>query len=107
MQSTQLGRHVRIWRLVVLPVVALVIGLMAFFLVPRPLPELSQSEFLSEVRSGHVHKVEIEDHETITGVSTTRGAFRTSCKSNEAELIAELRSHEVEIVFSRSGLGLI
>jgi hypothetical protein len=70
------------------------------------MPELSRAEFLAEVRSGRIRKVEIED-ETITGIGTARGAFRTALQPNASQLIPELSSLGVEIVYTDSGPGLI
>jgi len=85
---------------------AAILGLIVFVVLPKPLPELSRAEFLAEVRSGHVRKVEVED-KTITGTSATRGAFRTPLNPDGAELVAELRSLGVEIVYTDFGRGLI
>ena len=46
-------------------VAALIVGVIAFYLVPEPLPELTRAEFMAEVRAGHVRRVEIEDQEVI------------------------------------------
>jgi hypothetical protein len=54
-------------------VLAVIVGVVAFWFVPKPLPELSRAEFMDEVRAGHVHRVEIEEQEVILGESTTRG----------------------------------
>jgi hypothetical protein len=87
---------------------AVIAGVAAFYLVPEPLPELTRAEFLAEVQAGHVRSIVIEDQEIITGVSTTRGAFRTGFhKTNDAELPAELRIRGVEIRFEKSRPGLI
>jgi hypothetical protein len=89
-------------------VAAAIAGVTAAYLVPKPLPELSRAEFIDEVRAGHVHTVVIEDQELITGVSSTRGPFRTGFrKAEDGRLPAELRTLGVEIRFEKSGLGLI
>lgn len=85
---------------------SIIAGLIAFVLVPKP-TELSRQELLSEVGERRVRKVVVYDNEVITGVSTTRGRFRTPLKPNGAGLIAELRALGVEVVFEKSGLGLI
>jgi hypothetical protein len=36
---------------------------MAFWFVPKPLPELSRAEFMDEVHAGQVRRVEIEDQQ--------------------------------------------
>ena len=46
-------------------VAALIVGVIAFHLVPEPLPELTRAEFMAEVRAGHVRRVEIREHEVI------------------------------------------
>jgi hypothetical protein len=50
-------------------VLAVIVGVVTFWFVPKPLPELSRAEFMDEVRAGHVHRVEIEDQEVILGES--------------------------------------
>ena len=83
-------------------------GWWAFQHVPAPLPELSRTEFVAEVRAGHVRKVIVEDHQVITGESSTRGPFRTSYKEpKDANLASELRAQGVEVVFETSPVGLI
>src|SRR6516162_8871753 len=59
-------------------VLAVIAGTVAAWLVPPPLPELSRTEFMDEVRAGHVRGVEIEDQEIILNESTIRGPFRTN-----------------------------
>ena len=76
---------------------AVAAGLASFLAVRKPLPELSRSEFLIEVRSGHVRKVTIQDRKTMIGVDTTRGAFRTPFSRNDTALILELRARGIEI----------
>jgi len=93
--------------LIALLIFSVVVGWVAFRLVPPPLPELSRQQFLAEVRAGHVSRVTITDKELITGESSTRGPFRTAMKPEETPLLEELRSLGVEIVFERSTLGLI
>lgn len=89
-------------------VVAMIIGLGTFYLVPPPLPELSRAAFMAEVRAGHVRSVEIADQEIITGISSTLGAFRSDFHRDlDAALPAELRALGVEVTFRRSVLGLI
>lgn len=94
-------------RIAVAAVLAVAAGIATFLYLPKPLPELSRTEFIEEVRSGHVRKITITDHQVITGVSTARGEFRTPYQQDERDLIVELRSLGVEIVFKDSGLGLI
>ena len=95
-------------RRLILLVVALIVGLATAYFIPKPLPELSRAEFMAEVRAGHVSRIEIEDQQVITGVSTARGAFRTGFdKSGDAGLPDQLRSLGVEVRVTRSALGLI
>jgi hypothetical protein len=90
-------------RLGVLVLLSVLAGWLAFKHVPAPLPELSRAEFMAEVRAGHVRKVIIEDHQVITGESSTRGPFRTRYKEPEdAHLVAELRAQGVEVLFDTS-----
>jgi hypothetical protein len=65
-------------RTIVTLILAVIAGIVAAWLVPPPLPELSRREFVDEVRAGHVRRVEIEDQEVILSESTTRGPFRTN-----------------------------
>jgi hypothetical protein len=89
-------------------VLAVIAGIVTYWLVPAPLPELSRSEFMEEVRAGHVHKIEIRDQEIILGESTTRGLFRTSFdRERDMKLPSELRSLGIDIWYSKSTLGLI
>ena len=90
------------------PLVAAVIaGVIAFCFVPEPLPELTRSEFLAEVRAGHVREVEIEDQDIIIAESSTRGRFRTAFHRREdIDLPAELRALGVEVRFSKSPPGV-
>jgi hypothetical protein len=95
-------------RLGVTVLLAVIAGVFAFYHVPEPLPELSRTEFLAEVRAGHVRKIVIEDHQVITGESSTRGPFRTAYKEPEdAKLATELRALGSEVVFETSPIGLI
>jgi hypothetical protein len=94
-------------RIAIAAVVAVAVGVFTFLHVPKPWPELSRTEFMEEVRLGHVQKITIRDEEVITGVSATRGEFRTPYKRDDKELLAELRSLGVEIVFEESAPGLI
>ena len=88
-------------------VAALIVGVIAFHLVPEPLPELTRAEFMAEVRAGHVRRVEIREQEVIIGESSTRGKFRTEFDRNkDADLPAELRALGIEVLFSKSPLGI-
>ena len=88
-------------------VAALIVGVTAFYLVPEPLPELTRAEFMTEVRAGHVRRVEIEDQQVIIGESSTRGEFRTEFdRYKDVDLPAELRALGIEVLFSTSPPGI-
>ena len=88
-------------------VLAVIVGVVAFWFVPKPLPELSRAEFMDEVHAGHVHRVEIEDQEVILGESTTRGPFRTAFdRVGDGGLPDELRAAGVEVWYSKSPPGI-
>jgi|SRR5580704_12912663 hypothetical protein len=88
-------------------VAAVLVGAVAFYLVPPPLPELTRAEFMDEVRAGHVRRVEIEDQEVILSESSTRGEFRTGFdKTRDAGLPDELRALGIEVWFSKSPPGI-
>jgi hypothetical protein len=94
-------------RTIVKLVLAALAGIIAFWLIPEPLPELTRAEFLDEVRAGHVHSIEIEDQEVILSESTIRGPFRTDFnKARDAGLPDELRALGVDVWFSRSPPGI-
>jgi len=98
----------RVYRRLGLILLATIAGWIAFRLVPKPLPEISRAEFLTEVREGRVRKVVIEDRRLITGESTTLGPFRTAFHDpDDAALATELRALGVEVAFEESALGLI
>ena len=99
--------HMLRTRLLVAGIVAVCAGFAVYFLVPRPLPEFTRSEFLSEVRSGHVSRVAVDEDHIFTAKSTTRGAFRVMSPSNERELLSELHARGVEVVYEKSAPGLI
>jgi hypothetical protein len=94
-------------RTIVKLVLAALAGIIAFWLIPEPLPELTRAEFLDEVRAGHVHSIEIEDQQVILSESTIRGPFRTGFnKVRDAGLPDELRALGVDVWFSRSPPGI-
>jgi len=64
-------------------------------------PEITPTEFLSEVTQGHVAKILIEDRKFISGVSSTRGPFRTKMPVDDA-LVKKLRSRGVVVEFASS-----
>jgi hypothetical protein len=94
-------------RLVFLLVLSAVIGVIVFFLVPKPLPELSPRELISEVASGHVQEVIVVDAEIVTGVSSSRGPFRVVLPRGDTSLIQELRARGVMVKFESTPPGLI
>ena len=61
-------------------------------------PEITPAAFLSEVAQGHVAKILIEDRKFISGVSSTRGPFRTKMPVDDA-LVKKLRSRGVVVEF--------
>jgi hypothetical protein len=64
-------------------------------------PEISRTEFLSEVDERHVDKVVIRDRELISGTSSTRGAFRVRVTVDDG-MVNELRSRGVAVEFETS-----
>jgi hypothetical protein len=94
-------------RLVFLLILSATAGLVAYFLVPKPLPELSRQELIAEVHSGYVHEVVIVDGEVLTAVSTRRGRFRVVLRRGAHSLIEELSAMGVEVKFETTPLGLI
>jgi hypothetical protein len=94
-------------RTVVVLVLAVLAGIVAFWWVPEPLPELTRAEFMDEVRAGHVHRIDIEDQQVILSESSTRGEFRTGFdKSRDAGLPDEMRALGIEVWFSKSAPGI-
>ncbi len=94
-------------RTIVLLVLSGLAGVVAFWLVPEPLPELSRTDFMDEVRAGRVHRIEIRDQEVILSESTTSGPFRADFdKARDAGLPDELRALGVEIWYTRSAPGI-
>ena len=70
-------------------------------LLQRLPPEISRTEFFSEVDKRHVDKVVIRDRELISGTSSTRGAFRVRMPVDDL-LVHELRSRGVVVEFEIS-----
>jgi hypothetical protein len=93
-------------RRILLLVLSIIVGVVTFFLVPKPLPELTRQELIAEVRSGFVHEVVVSDREVIIGVSTRRGAFRVDLRGDNS-LVDELSAMGVEVKFETTPLGLI
>jgi len=89
--------------------IAICVGCLAAVATSRLLqrlpPEISQTEFLSEVDERHVDKVVIRDRELISGTSSTRGAFRVRMLVDDVMLKA-LRSRGVMVEFE-TGSDLI
>jgi hypothetical protein len=92
-------------RLAVTLIIAICAGLLAAVATSRYLhrlpPEISRTEFLSEVDARHVDKVVIRDRELISGTSSTRGAFRVSMPVDDV-IVNELRSRGVAVEFETS-----
>lgn len=86
-------------------IIAIGAGLLASVATSRLLhrlpPEISRTEFLSEVEQGHVAKVVIEDRELIRGASSTHGPFRVRTHVDDAT-VDELRSLGVAVEFETS-----
>ena len=94
-------------RTIVELVLATIAGIVAYCLMPEPLPELSRAAFMDEVRAGHVRRVEIQDQEVILSESTTRGPFHTGFdEARDAGLPDELRALGIEVWFSNSPPGI-
>jgi hypothetical protein len=70
-------------------------------LLHRLPPEISRTEFLSEVEQRHVDKVVIRDRVLISGTSATRGAFRVRMPVDDI-MVNELRSRGVVVEFETS-----
>jgi len=90
-------------RLLLAAAIAGVAAALAVYFFAKPWPEISRAEFLVEVRSGHVQEVEIHDGDTLLAVSSTRGRFRTAIKSSDQQLIAELQTRGIKVLYSSSG----
>jgi hypothetical protein len=102
-ESATQGR--RLLRLAFLVVIAICAGVVAAVATSRLLnglpPEISRTEFLSEVEQRHVAKVVIRDRELISGTSSTRGAFRVRMPVNDV-MVYELRSRGLVVEFETS-----
>ena len=70
-------------------------------LLHRLPPEISRTEFLSEVEQRHVAKVVISDRVLINGTSSARGAFRVKMPVDDV-MVNELRSRGVVVEFASS-----
>ena len=94
-------------RLVLTAIVSAAIGVAVVFLVPKPWPELSRQELLSEAQAGDVRSVIVKDNEVITGVSSSRGPFRVVLPRGDTSLVDELRARGVKVTFEETSPGLI
>jgi hypothetical protein len=95
-------------RYLILAVISIIAGYVAFRLVPAPLPEISRADFLSEIHTGHVHEVIIKDQDTIIARSSVLGRFRTPYdKSADAKLAEQLRTQGVKVEYEESTPGMI
>lgn len=92
-------------RLAALLFVAIAAGCVAtlatFRLLDRLPPVLSRTDFFSEVDQQHVNRVVIRDRELISGISSTRGAFRVRMPVDDA-MVEELRSRGLVVEFETS-----
>jgi hypothetical protein len=88
-------------------VLSITAGLVAYSLVPEPLPEWSAQDLIAEARAGYVRQVVVVDREIIRAVSTRRGAFRVVLPTGDKSLIEELSAMGVEVKFETTPLGLI
>jgi hypothetical protein len=88
-------------------VLALAAGIVAYFLVPPPLPEASRQELLEEVRAGTVGSVTVVDGAIIRAESARRGEFRVVLPPDDDSLIEELTALGVKIEYETTPLGLI
>jgi hypothetical protein len=94
-------------RVVVSFILAVIAGVAAFLLVPKPLPEMSRQDLLAEAKSGFVREVVVTDGEVITGESTKRGRFRVPLRRDDKSLIDELSALGVTVKYETEPLGLI
>ena len=65
-------------------------------------PEISYSQFLSQVDSGAVSKVRISGN-VIEGTYREGGGFRANTPTDQGALVQELRSKDVEIWYDSNG----
>lgn len=94
-------------RRIVVLILSVSAGVVAFFFVPKPLPELSRQELIAEVQAGYVREVVIVDREVVRGVSTRRGPFRVVLRRGDNSLVDELSAMGMKVRFERTPLGLI
>ncbi len=67
------------------------------------IPEISYSEFLSQVDAGNVRKVTITKN-TVTGTNRDNSTFRVIAPSSQEGMLLELRQKNVEIWFKDSAV---
>jgi hypothetical protein len=94
-------------RVVISGILALIAGVVAVVLMPKPLPELSRQELLEEVRSGYVHEVTIVDGEVAKAISSRYGQFRVTIPKDDTSLIAQLSAMGVKVNIEKTPLGTI
>jgi hypothetical protein len=94
-------------RALILLAISIAAGAIAFKLMPKPLPEISRAQLLAEVQAGHVHEVTITDGEVLTGVSSSRGAFRLSLQKSGQDLAGQLSALGVVVKYAIEEPGLI
>ena len=94
-------------RVVIALTLAVIAGVAAFILTPKPWPEMSRKDLLAEARSGFVREVVVTDGEVITGESTKRGRFRVPLQRDDKSLIDELSALGVMVKYETEPLGLI
>jgi hypothetical protein len=88
--------------------ISLALGIVAALSLPKPLPEISRAEFMTEVREGRVRQIVIVDQDSIHSESSTRGKFRTPYdKEIDKDLAAQLQGLGVEVLYEKSTPGLI
>ena len=92
-------------RLAITLLIAICAGCLAAVTTSRFLqrlpPEISPTEFLSEVDQQHVNKVVIRDRALINGTSSSRGAFRVRMPVDEL-ILNKLHSRGVVVEFETS-----
>ncbi len=68
-----------------------------------PVPEISYSEFLSQVDAGNVLKVTVAKN-LVTGTNRDHSTFRVIAPSSQEGMLQELRQKNVEIWFKDSAV---
>jgi|ERR1035438_1123934 cell division protease FtsH len=67
----------------------------------QPVPEISYSQFVSQVADGKVGKVTIAGS-VVRGYDTKGGSFRVIVPSNQTALLVDLQQHGVEVWFKEA-----